>query len=293
MQIQLPDNFKVGIYAMNDSAPDGVFQINPEHAHEYNQNGNGIFWTLNEFKGQRIISNLVNVLRWGVDIDDGEKNKQLEKIVNAPLPPSEINETKRGYQICYYAKEASPQYWNAIVLDRLVPYFGGDRRARDLCRIFRVPGYYHNKDPKNPFMVKNIHYHPERIYTERMMAYMFEDMSVDARKEFKQKIGVEFNGSENFFINLFNYDHSKILEHLSGHEIVKGDVYSFKKQQNGNLNIYSNGKSTSTFIDKQGRIGSLDGGGPTAVQWLTWYGHSKRTAIDFIKKEFPCLNKSN
>lgn len=291
-QIILPDHFKVGIYAMNDASPSGVHPVDPDAAWQYNQSGHGIFWTLNEFKGQRLKENLVNILRWGVDIDDGTKQEQIDKIRKAPIPPSEVNETKRGYQVCYYAKEASPKYWNSIVVDRLVPYFGGDRRARDLCRIFRVPGFLHNKDVNNPFRVNCVSYHPERIYSEKVMANLFEDVSAADRKEFNQRMKKDIPGSEDFFTDLFNTDHVDLLNNISGTEIVRGDTYTFKKQSNGNMNIWSNGKSTSTFVDRQGRIGSLDGGGPTLIQWLMWYGHSKGTAINFAKKELQCLNST-
>lgn len=78
-----------------------------------------------------------------------------------------------------------------------------------------------------------------------------------------------------------------LLARLSGHPIVHGERYSFRRVSNGNHNIVVNGKPTSCFIDRQGRIGSLSGGGPSVYQWVRWFGHDARSAIAVLRDVFP------
>lgn len=137
------------------------------------ERGFGIYRTVNSFDGPRRKEFLARIVAWPIDIDEGEKQSQAKKLMAAPLVPSEIVETRRGYQAYWHARDgAQAEHWNAIVLERLVPYFGADKNARDLCRILRVPGFLHLKDPANPFPVRSVWRH--RVsYTERQMAEAF------------------------------------------------------------------------------------------------------------------------
>ncbi|HEY6180096.1 MAG TPA: DNA-primase RepB domain-containing protein, partial [Kofleriaceae bacterium] len=133
----------------------------------------GIFATVNEFNGPRRKDRLVRIRAWAIDIDAGTKEQMRAKLLASPLVPSLIVETKRGYQAYWVAKPpAQAEHWNAIVLERLVPRFGADKNARDLCRILRVPGYYHLKDPSDPFLVR-VAWRHRVSYSERQMAEAF------------------------------------------------------------------------------------------------------------------------
>lgn len=290
-------------YRMFDPAPKGVFPIEPCDAESWNTNQCGIFATLNEFDGPRRKENLVKIKAWAVDIDEGDKAVQARRIQSAPLLPSLVVETKRGYQAHWYAKPgARAEHWDALVLERLVPYFGADKNARDLCRILRVPGYFHWKDPENPFLIRTA-FRLDVAYTERQLAEAFpwvasrerhrEHLAEAKKAEFaaRRKASPEtaLESSETLWDAIWALDQREVLSRLSGQPIVNGEVYKFLRTSRGRWNVYVDGRGTGCFVDESGRIGSMSGGGPTIVQWCRWMGKSYVEIIAAMKAAFPEL----
>lgn len=280
----------IHIYARHDSDPDlqsqGMIQIRYDQAPEYNQKGFGIFWTVNEFKGARRISNLQRIRAWAVDMDTGSKAEMIESFKRG-LIPSVVVETKRGFQAYWIAKDPRPEHWKAIVADRLVPFYNGDKNARDLARVLRVPGFLHLKDPSAPFLVRKVWEWPV-TYSELQMATYYPSVQdvADAR-EVHELARSQTPMTGTFWERVWHLNCEMALERLSGHELVNGELYSFRSNSSGTKNIYVDGKATSCWIDREGRIGSLSGGGPTVFQWLTWLGVPASTSIDQIKILFP------
>lgn len=266
--------------------------------------GFGIFLTVNSFNGLRRKECLAKINAWAVDMDDGTKAEQHAKLLRSPLVPSLIVETKRGYQAWWAAKEgAKAEHWNAIVLERLVPFFGSDKNARDLCRILRVPGFLHLKDPADPFKVR-IAWKHDVSYSERQIGEAFEwvpDPKVQraahdeqrraAEREIRDATSVAAGvpPSESLWDAVYTLDCEEALSRLSGHWAVSGERYTFRPTSRGRLNIFVDGKSSPCFIDENKRIGSPSGGGPTIAQWLRWFKHDWRTVIAVLKEVFPRL----
>lgn len=279
------------LYRMHDQDPGGHGGCQPisvTQASPANAQGFGIFWTVNDFHGPRQIRNLARINAWAVDLDSGSKESQLQRIKEAPLRPTMIVESKRGYHVYYRAKDPNPSHWNAIVLDRLVPFFGADKNARDIARILRAPGYYHMKDPSDPFMIRKVYEFPV-AYTEQQMALRFpEHSAITEQKKIHKAMRPAGAGiGDPMWQRIWDLDCEEALNRISGEPIVSGEVYSFRRTSRGNLNIYVNGRGTSCWVDTSGRIGSLDKGGPTIAQWLRWYGHDWRSVLDAVKKYFP------
>lgn len=300
----------VTLYRMSDlpRADRAAIPVGKLEAASWNtpDRGFGIFMTVNDFGGQpRRKENLRRVLAWPVDIDTGTKQEQHDRLQRSPLIPSMIVETKRGYQAWWIAKDGTPEHWNAIVLERLVPFFGADANARDLCRILRVPGFLHLKDPADPFLIREVH-RTNVAYTERQMAAAFrwvpDVKSIKAAEDDKQRKAASESRAraraaalssgqltESLWDAIYALDCEEGLRRLSGHSVVSGEQFTLKRVQNGNLNIYVNGKLTSAFVDKDKRIGSSSKGGPTLIQWVMWYGADYKTAIAVLKDLFPHL----
>jgi hypothetical protein len=288
-------------YRMNDAEPRGVFPVEPGEARRWNERGEGIFASVNEFNGARRIENLIRIRAWPIDMDTGSKAEQRERILASPLVPSRIVETKRGHQVYWFAKDGRKEHWNALVLERLVPWFGADKNARDIARILRVPGYLHLKDPSTPFLVRRcpIRNAPKRIaYTERQLADAFPwvpDPSMQRARHEEQvraaraETPVSFPQTDDFWERVYNLDCEEGLRRLSGHWAVGGEQFTFRRCSNGNLNILVGGKGTSCFIDGNRRIGSLSGGGPTLATWIRWYGHDWATAAKVLRELYPQL----
>ena len=257
-------------------------------AMQWNKEKYGIFWTVNEFNGpDRKKENLYCIKSWTADIDTGSKQEQME-LIKKYARPSMVVETKRGFQVYYNAIDARPENYEMIQTKFVVPSLNADPKARDLSRILRVPHFTHWKDPSDPFFVKLVHYEENVCYTESDMMNLFSNFT-DERKELARTKSVmkkEFKHDSDLFEKIWNLDCEAALERLSGTSEVNGETYSFRQNSNGNKNIYVNGKGSSCFIDGNGRIGSLDGGGPTIFQWLKWYGLTGTQAISVIKKHF-------
>lgn len=301
----------ISLYRMSD-LPDSdraAIIVTRAEAREWNtpDRGYGIFMTVNDFGGQpRRKENLKQILAWPVDIDTGSKAEQFARLHSSPLIPSMIIETKRGYQAWWWAApDAKPEHWNAIVLERLVPYFGADSNARDICRILRVPGYLHLKDPTQPFRIAEV-WRNEVRYTERQMAAAFkwtpdrkavEDAEAEkqrtaareARERAKREAMATGSYTESLWDAIYDLDCEEGLRRLSGHPAVKGEQFTFQRTARGNLNIVVDKKLTSCWVDSVKRIGSLSKGGPTLTQWLTWYGNDIKAVIVVLKELFPHL----
>lgn len=277
------------LYRMCDANPNGVFEVSVSDAMEWNKKQFGIFWTVNEFNGPRRISNLTKINAWAIDLDHGSKQEQLLKI-NSGIPPTMVIESKNGYHVYWRSKNATAENWNAIMLDRLVPFYGADKNARDLARILRAPNYFHWKDTSDPFLVKRVWEYPVS-YTEEQLAYYYP-LSEESKKQkakhmlMKKEFSLDADG---FFNKLWELDCEIALDRLSGRPEVNHDDYTFRQNKSGTRQIHVNNKSTSCWIDVSGRIGSFSDGGPTIFQWIKWYGHNNKKTYQIIKEVFPEL----
>lgn len=269
----------------------GAIRIHRRDAQEWNQKGYGIFHTVNEFWVTRRKQNLLFVNAWAIDMDEGDKKSMLG-LIKKGLIPTLVIETKRGYHAYWAAKDGTPENYKLIVANRLVPYYNADKRAKDICRILRAPGYYHMKDPQNPFLIKTVHSTHVK-YSEKEMFKFYPDVETPKKQKKLQRLAEKENpGEGDFWESVWNLNCEYALTLLSGSEYVGGETYLFTENSSGTKNIWVNGQSSSCWIDSSGRIGSSDGGGPTIYQWLNWFHKNPRKTIDIIKQEFPtCRTK--
>lgn len=281
----------VQTYVLHDSDAEvrkreGAMRIRREEALDWQKRGYGIFHTVQIFYGPRQLSKLEGINAWAVDIDKGSKEEMLARIQKG-LVPTTLVETKRGYHVYWKAKDATRENWREININRLVPFYDADKNAKDLARILRTPGYYHLKDPANPFLVKIVSYHHVE-YTEREMFQFYKDLETPKKqKKLHRQTQKQHPGQGSFWENVWNLDCQHALEVLSGSAHVGGEVYDFRQNSSGSRQIYVNGKSSSCWIDQEGRIGSMDEGGPTIAQWLNWFHKDYSKVVQIIKEVFP------
>lgn len=290
---------RVQTYALHDVDPNahgGAIRINLRDAQEWNKKGFGIFHTVNEFFGKRRIDNLQFINSWFVEIDKGDSNLSKEEMffkIKKGLIPTMIVESKNGYHVYWKAKDATKENWRKLLSTRLVPFYSGDKKAKDLARILRTPGFYHMKDPSDPFLVKRIEINKIE-YSEREMFHFYKDLVTEKKQKRKlQRIRKENPELNIFWDKVTNINCEYALEKLSGTDYVSGEIYEFRENSSGTKNIYVNGKSSSCWIDQNGLIGSSDSGGPTIAQWLNWFHKDYKKVIEIIEKEFPeCKNQN-
>lgn len=283
----------LGYYRLHDSEPgSGMVDLDPPDAAKWNAEGWGIFATVQQFNGARRKENLQRIRAWAIDIDGGDKTAQRRRIVESPLIPSSVVETKSGHHVYWYSEGAKAEHYR-LILDRLVYHFGADKNARDLARVLRVPGFLHQKDRANPFLVKHV-YGPNRqcVYLESSMIRGFgpsPEESIERARHQEQRREYAAGDADDFWERVYNIDCLDGLERLSGHGAVGGEQYTFRRCGNGNSNVEVDGKKTSCWVDDAGRIGSKTKGGPTLYQWLRWYGNTPSECARVLKELYPHL----
>ena len=120
-----------------------------------NADGAGVFVTVQQtdLKGRR--KENIERIRAVFQEDDGD-GKPL------PLEPHIVVESSPGKHHRYLLTEDAPLDEFEPVQARMVTDYGSDRDAKDRCRVLRVPGFYHRKNPDKPHMVRIVQESGER-----------------------------------------------------------------------------------------------------------------------------------
>lgn len=264
------------LFALHDSDRErfpGMRRIRSQaEAKALNAQGFGIHMALNEFRDNvRRKDHILRVRAWSVEMDDGTKDEQLARIEKG-LTPTLVIESKRSFHVVWAAKDATVENFSAIVADRLIPFYNADRAAKDITRTLRAPGYYHMKDPASPFMVCEV-FARNVSYSEAEMLSFYPDCgkkdeyAAEAREVVEQRVG-----TGGFWDRIWKLNCEEALYRLSGHWLVDGEHYTLKENRsNGTKTIIVNGKPSGSWIDRDGRIGSLSGGGPSITRWIKWF----------------------
>jgi len=122
-----------------------------EHSDElvaYNQQGGGVFVTINETDGMgRKAENIVAVRACFVDLDGAPLNSLSE----APCAPDiVVNSSSGRYHAYWLVKNIRLEDFRSVQ-KKLASACNGDPSVCDLPRVMRLPGFFHNK--RNPQLV--------------------------------------------------------------------------------------------------------------------------------------------
>lgn len=127
--------------------------------------GCGVFFSVNRTDGKGAkAENIKQVRTFYVDIDGLEdKTDALLELMTARLKPSAIVETKNGVHAYWYARPEQGVRFKTYgdVQRGLIRKFNGDKSAKDIARVLRIPGTMHLKDPAHPYEVRLIHQLPK------------------------------------------------------------------------------------------------------------------------------------
>jgi len=267
-----------------------------EELKELNAKGVGIFFSPNRFStGRRKIIYCEGINAWFADLDEesGTIAEQEKKIANSPLEPSFVVRSKNGHHLYWLAKDAKIANFDTIIRD-IIAHFTSDPNCKDVSRVLRLPLFLHCKDMFNQdvaeedrtFVVHLIKENPELLYTDLQMLEHFPYFE-PIKEEYKPKEQID---STDFWTVLGSLDNMMMLKKLSGHEIVNKETFTFsKRNEPGTFYIDVNGKSSGGWFDAQGMIGSGSQGGPTWIQWITYYGRTKGEIALWCKENIPEL----
>lgn len=265
-----------------------IFNYDQSRVEKYVNLGAGVYWCINpqEKRDFRRNKNTVKFAAIGFDLDaakEGDnvnkdvvfegKKKILNKLDSLPFRPTGIIETKNGIQ----------PYWifsNAIELktekerDEVAALYLGLRNSfhkrtglasegDSLCRVLRLPGTLHQKDPKDTFEIKEISGTGELVDFNKFL------------EEYPISVAAPMRGWKEACDkdSIYGVSVESALTRLSGNVLVNGEVYGFKDNTNGTKQIVINGKVHSCWIDvDRNTIGSRAGGSPVnIVGWVKYY----------------------
>ena len=242
-----------------------------------NKAGAGVYFTPNKFPtGVRKAVMCAGVNAWIVESDSLSIEEQWENLKKSPIYPSLIVRSKNSLHAYWLAKDGSIENYQKIIRG-LIKHFQGDEACKDVSRVFRIPGFYHQKDRKNPFMIEIVEDNAKYYTEEEMMkAFPFEE-------EKKQNFIRVNDRTDILWEVLGSLDNKSVLERLSGQPIVEGEIIGFRKRNPVGEYILCNGELCDGWLDEEGKIGSGKRGGPTWVQWLGYYGRSKAEIAQWAK----------
>jgi hypothetical protein len=120
-----------------------------------NERGVGIFVMVNAGDGHGRRAEHVVALR-SLFIDDDQGRLAPGDVALTPLAPSFAVRSKRGFHHYWLLEPTQPLNAFTSAQSALATHFGTDAAVKDLPRVMRVPGFFHVKDPTNPFMVQMV-----------------------------------------------------------------------------------------------------------------------------------------
>lgn len=295
--------------AFSSHNPDEGFLI------RVNQAGNGIFRTVNEFKGfKRVKKRLTKLKSFFCDCDcpkdirdDKEKladfkNGVLNRILESGVKVSSLVETKNGYQFYYNIRDGfqEPTEENfelyAAVQEYLIKYFDGDKQAKDTIRMLRVPNFYHHKDPRFPFLCEEIDCEDivdsrASFSYEEMLDHFFSMSKSDVVNYLNSLTPSEpvkvTESSDSIWKRSENWPMRECLKTLEGTEFLRVTV-SFKDNQNGTTQVLFNGKTSGKFFDTKSNSSK-------SLKFWLMDRHGNRKAYEalvFLEERFQNLKES-
>lgn len=260
--------------------------ITKEELQALNKKGAGIFFTPNGMeRGHRDSKHCTHVNAYFVDMDEGTKAEQYSRIAQSPITPSFIIESRNGYHVYFLAPRASKDTFRQVQT-ALIEYFQGDKQCKDISRVLRLPNFFHLKDIKNPFKVNIVESNPSITYTEHEIVELFNidtSPASDTPSEYTKK---DHAAPTTFWEAAAQIDCASALLKLSGTDYVNNEIIELRERPQGGQYIIINGQMANAWIDEQGMIGSGAKGGPTIIQWLSYYGHSYSQIANIVRALF-------
>jgi hypothetical protein len=138
----------------SDSLPTILHGTIGEHWDELlrlNEAGHGIFVMVNEGDGRGRRAENVVTLRALFTDDDGKG--PMPKPTTDAAPPTMVVESAHGQHTYWTLQPGEPLSAFTMAQAAVAKHFGTDPKVKDLPRVMRVPGFFHQKDREHPFLV--------------------------------------------------------------------------------------------------------------------------------------------
>ena len=196
-----------------------------------------VFFSVNSMvKWKRNKKSVIWVNAWIVEVDDVGKEEQYKNYLSESIKPSAIIESKKSLHAYYFANDGTIDNWVDICMG-LQQKFGGDIKvAKDISRVLRLPGYYHQKDEKDKFFVTCIYLDP-KYYTESDMLKVFPYI----REEIQHPVVSKSNESYEKIRDLISkWDSMEMLKEFNWTSYVNHEIFDFTNNTNWTFQIWVN-----------------------------------------------------
>ena len=255
----------------------------------------GIYFSVNPMESWKRNRESVKFIQtWICDIDDMDKEKQLNLIKNAKLKPSLVVESVHWFHLYYLADRelTKEEYenWNRWLKNY---YWWDPKVCKDTARVLRIPWYYHMKwEPQLELYREDLSWFELHSVEDMERAFPDQSDTTPWRVKQREQLNAYINDNDTFRTRAWELNSREMLLELSWTWWLNGDVISFKRNSNWTEQIYCNGKSTWCWIDTNDLIGSSDKWWPTWIQWLKRYGLVDRKELaKEIKRTHPELEE--
>lgn len=273
-----------------------MIPIGDDETQGWNEKGWDIFWLVQDFPThERRKENLRALRCLAGDFDNITKEALLKNFSDKfMLDPSWIIETRGGAHCYWILKEPVIAYpgidadYRDLVERALLP-LGADPGAKDVARVLRAPFCEYKFDSKgNSYGDKKIpiifHEHSDRRYKWEDLVNLFPKKKEPLEHAARWPQGIKWPSGP--YEIACSIPVEEILGRLSGGSQVSSERFSYKREAH-QTRILVNGEPSNAWIDRDGKIGSTVNAGPTIIQWLGYYGHTKQKALEIIQGLFP------
>src|SRR5918996_4282640 len=118
-----------------------------------------------------------NVTRVRAVFLDGDGQVTLDQLLGFALEPHIVVESSPGHYQAFWLVDGLAREQFEGVQRRVAKTFGDADSIVDLCRVMRVPGFWHQKDPARPFQVRIVHEHARLPYRPADILRTFPPLS--------------------------------------------------------------------------------------------------------------------
>ena len=163
------------------------------------------------------------------------------------MKPHFITETKNGYQLIWLVKDIKTETEFIFIVKGLTQYFKADEGGLSINKVLRLPGFYHLKNPKDPFeciLLKDY----SGIIPKYSKSKIIKNFNLKNLKNMTNKIT---NTPSLEIQSALQLPMEKVLKFSANYVGIKIDL---KKNSDGSLQIIENGEETSGFISSRGEF---------------------------------------
>lgn len=188
-----------------------------------NQIGAGVYITINvdDESGKAAADNIAAIRAFFADKDDGDFDE-------FPLTPTIVVQSKNGQHAYWVLKSPSEDLeLFTQIQKKIAKFLQSDEIVSDLPRIMRLPGFYHQKDINDPFLVEIVQINENSTYTLEEISEAFnkqkEEQTLKEAYKFLSK-GTKKFISGDYEVGKWNNSLFKAAKDFQQHSISKDEL---------------------------------------------------------------------